>query len=131
MAFDIGGVISRYPEQMRALMLALVRGGAEVHVLTDMPRETARACLNANGFGFVTDGHLHCADWSEHGDLCKTRVCEAQRFDVLVDDRPDYVAAGEFIGLVTAPRPGRGYYAPEWRKPPAPTGEPETEGRDG
>ena len=36
MAFDIGGVLGKYPNVFRPMVSALQKGGAEVFVLTDM-----------------------------------------------------------------------------------------------
>jgi hypothetical protein len=36
------------------------------------------------------------------------------RIDILIDDRPDYCAEGDFIGLVLSPRPSVPYYHPAW-----------------
>lgn len=116
-AFDIGGVISRYPEQMRELMLAFQAAGTDVRVLTDMCPDDARASLNANGFDFMPDDKIHSADWTAHGDRCKSEVIRREGIDVLIDDRPDYCAEGDFIGLVLSPRPQKPYYATEWVNP--------------
>lgn len=131
-AFDIGGVISRYPEKMKDFMEALHRGGAEVMIVTDMNQADALACCRENGLmEFVghkgipkTDDVEHdwsirqswvvSADWSRDGDLCKSNVVEECEIDILIDDRPDYVATGDFIGLVLSPRPGVPYYAAGW-----------------
>lgn len=131
-AFDIGGVISRYPEKMKDLMEILHRGGAEVLIATDMNQADAIACCRENGLmEYVghkripkTDDLEHdwsvrqswvvSADWSRHGDLCKSEAMEEYEIDILIDDRPDYVASGDFIGLVLSPRPDVPYYAPGW-----------------
>ena len=114
-AFDIGGVISRYPECMRWLIAALIRGGAQVYVLTDMKKEDALAALRENQLiHLFAEDHVLSADWSDHGDLCKSVVCEREGIRVLIDDRPDYLAHGDFIGLALSPRPRVPYYHPTW-----------------
>jgi hypothetical protein len=113
-AFDIGGVISRYPAPMKLLMQALMDGGVDVHVLTDMCPDDAHTCLHDNGFEFIPNDNVHSADWTQHGDRCKTEVIHREGFDILIDDRPDYCAEGDFIGLVLSPRPQKPYYATEW-----------------
>jgi hypothetical protein len=131
-AFDIGGLISRYPNMMKELMSSLIRGGSEVFILTDMnPRDALAACRENGLMGFI--GHkgipksmdvehdwsireswILSADWSRHGDLCKSELMELYEIDILIDDRPDYAASGDFIGLVLSPRPDVPYYSPEW-----------------
>ena len=113
-AFDIGGLISRYPEQMKTLMQALIRGGIEVHIMTDMNPKDAMNAVLENGITFVDPRHVHSCDWSQHGDLCKTEMMAKMGIDVLIDDRPDYCASGDFIGLVLSPRAHVPYYHPTW-----------------
>lgn len=116
--FDIGGVISRYPKQMKELMKALIRGGVEVCILTDMNSKDAMNAVMENGFDFIYPDHIHSCDWSGHGDLCKTEVAARIGIDILIDDRPDYCASGDFIGLVLSPRPDVPYYHESWINKP-------------
>src|SRR4051812_9478510 len=104
-AFDIGGVISRYPRQMKALMRALIAGGIDVRILTDMNPTDAERARVENGLDFIGPDKVHSCDWSRYGDRCKTIVMEEQGISILIDDRPDYCAEGDFIGLVLSPRP--------------------------
>ncbi len=112
-AFDIGGCISRYPDLFRFLMYAVDVAGGETHILTDMNQDDARAAVNENQL-IVRPDRIWSADWSKDGDLCKTKVMEKHGFDVLIDDRPDYVATGNFVGLVLSPRPDIPYYHHDW-----------------
>lgn len=113
-AFDIGGTISRYPNEMKAMMIAFMAGGVEVHIMTDINPKDATKLIIANGLDFVPANHVHSCDWSTYGDLCKTQMMEQLGIDVLIDDRPDYCAAGNFIGLVVSPRPAVPYYHKSW-----------------
>lgn len=120
---DIGGVISRYPDQMKELIRVLDRGGAYVYIVTDMnPQDAALACCE-NGLDGSTSGveYVVSADWSKHGDLCKTIEAEEWGLDIMIDDRPDYVAEGDFIGLCLSPRPNVPYYHPSWVNKSTPT----------
>jgi hypothetical protein len=119
-AFDIGGVVSRYPTHMRELMYALKTAGQEIFILTDMNKKDAISAIQHNDLRAWTDSiplfdddHILSADWSAHGDLCKTKLMEEHGIHILIDDRPDYVAFGSFIGLVLAPR-AVPYYHPTW-----------------
>jgi hypothetical protein len=113
-AFDIGGLISRYPDEMKTLMHALTAGGVEVHIMTDMNSKDAWNAVLENGLDFIPANRVHSCDWSQYGDLCKTKMMEKIGIHVLVDDRPDYCASGDFIGLVLSPRPEKGYYHKTW-----------------
>jgi len=112
--FDIGGVISRYPEKMIQLMGILQMGGAEVYVITDIPFDIAVELCAKNHIAIAQDRIISC-DWGKHMDLCKTKACEELGIDFLIDDRPDYCAVGDFIGLVVSPRPLTAkYYHETW-----------------
>jgi hypothetical protein len=113
--FDIGGVISRYPAQMKELMRALTTGGVEVFLVTDMNKADALKAREANGLDFIPESNVLSANWNDHGDLCKTEVIRQYGLDVLIDDRPDYASSGDFIGLVLSPRPHVPYYHPTWK----------------
>lgn len=113
-AFDIGGVISRYPNEMKAMMKALWHNEVEVYILTDMNQQDAQAAREENDLFFIAPERVLSADWSKYGDRCKTVVCEEHGIDILIDDRPDYVAEGNFIGLVISPRPRVPYYHSSW-----------------
>ncbi len=117
-AFDLGGLISRYPGEMKTLMACLIRSGAEVFILTDMNHIDARRAITENNLGgFISadwSKHILSADWSKHGDLCKTILMEMHKINILIDDRPNYAAIGNFIGLVLSPRPHVPYYHNTW-----------------
>lgn len=115
--FDIGGVISKYPDIMKALMRALaVSPEHEVFVITDMPRAVAEKALAANDIP-CDDEHLLCCDFGAHQDMCKAIMAETHGIDMMIDDRPDYVATGFPLGLIVSPRPALPYEASSWKKP--------------
>lgn len=69
-AFDVGGVLSKYPDVFRPLFLALVNApGIEVHVISDMhPRQKVIDMCRDNGFlleGWDNeeDRRVHSADY--------------------------------------------------------------------
>lgn len=120
-AFDIGGVISRYPNQMKELMHDLWQSGNEIYILTDMNQVDAIACINENDLNYCVGDlfdrrpeRILSADWSKYGDRCKTVLMDKHDIDILIDDRPDYCAEGGFIGLTLSPRPGVPYYHETW-----------------
>lgn len=115
-AFDIGGVITRYPAEMKTLMRALQAGGIDVHIMSDIPMDTLRTLIELNDLAFIPVSNVHSADWAADQDMCKSKMCESLGIDMLIDDRPDYCAVGNFIGLVVSPRPATtSYYAEGWK----------------
>lgn len=114
--FDIGGVISKFPEPMKALMRALASSPEhEVFIITDMPIAIAKQMLECNNVPF-DDEHLICVDFSAHQDLCKSNLAETHGIDIMIDDRPDYVALGFQIGFIISPRPLLPYEHASWKK---------------
>jgi hypothetical protein len=113
--FDIGGTISKFPDQMLALMRALTTSAEfEVFIVTDMKREDAISSLEKNSI-VVDRDHLICADWSKNMDLCKSIVMKERGIDIMIDDRPDYITEGVPIGLALMPRPHLPYFHPTWK----------------
>lgn len=113
-AFDVGGVLSKYPDIMRCLIATLDRGGAEVVVISDMHPETQiRDMLARNGLHGLT---CYSADYTAHGEGCKAALCESLGVDVLVDDFIGYVATPGRppVRLLVMPDPSLPYYADSW-----------------
>lgn len=115
-AFDIGGVLSKFPFVFRKLLEALACGGVEVHVISDMHDVSKmRAMLEANHIR-IAPGRIHAADYVTHGDGCKAELCKALGIDVLVDDVIGYVdVPGAPVRLLVMPDASRPYYADEWK----------------
>ncbi len=118
-AFDIGGVLSKYPGQFRLLSRILDEAGIEVHIITDMhPKETVLEHLALNGFEFIPADHVHSADYDAYGEGCKAVLLEQLRIDLFVDDFIGYVAAGGApIRLLVMPDATRPYYHDDWHVP--------------
>lgn len=76
-AFDVGGVLSKYPDVFRPLLLALRDApGIEVHVISDMhPPAKIGLMLLANGIDLIYS-RVHSADYTTHGEMCKAVLCE-------------------------------------------------------
>lgn len=116
-AFDIGGVLSKYPAIMRALTTALVAGGTEVHVITDMHdhADVVRQ-IAANCFGHIPAANVHCADYAKFGEGCKAELLRKLNIDVFLDDFIGYVAAGGCpVRLLVMPDASLPYYSSEWK----------------
>lgn len=116
-AFDIGGVISKYPDLCRQLIWALDPDSAEIHVITDMhDREQVLAMLERNGLGWLEQKRVHCADYDKHGEGCKAVLCRELEIDIILDDFVGYVAVpGAPIRCLVMPDATRPYYADSWR----------------
>lgn len=114
---DIGGVISKYPAEFKALIRALSQSTEfEVFIITDMPKSDARIVLKDNHID-ICDSKLLCSDWIKDGDLCKTVLMKEHKIDIMIDDRLDYIMQGVHLGLFVIPRPESGYFAKEWNYP--------------
>lgn len=121
-AFDVGGVLSKYPEIFRPLLKLICRRGddpayeIEAHIISDMhPKELILDMLARNGFDFVPPANVHSADYREHGELCKAVLCEQLGIDMLIDDFPGYVACGQHVRLLVMPCPTEPYYHDDWK----------------
>jgi hypothetical protein len=115
-AFDVGGVLSKYPEEFRRLIDAFNDSdGVEVLVISDMhPEQKIREMLAANGFFGLP---CFSADYYSHGEACKAVLCERLGVDILVDDFIGYVATpGQpRVRLLVMPDPSLPYYADSWK----------------
>ena len=121
LAFDIGGVISKYPAEFRHLMQSLMQMNNEVFIITDMhdKREVMEA-LNMNGFGFVPEDKVFCADYTNQGEFCKAILLKELKIDALIDDFGGYVQWDSSLGpapirLLIAPDAFKPYWHPDWK----------------
>jgi hypothetical protein len=115
-AFDVGGVLSKYPETFKRLLAGLVKT-CEIHVISDMHDPAAIICmLDMNGFSDLVH-YVHSADYASEGEECKAALCEQLGIDILIDDFIGYVACPGKppVRLLVMPDPEKDYYAPEWR----------------
>jgi len=115
-AFDIGGVLSKYPAILRELAHALITGGAEVFVITDMRDHAGTlALLEANGFGFIPADRVRCAEYGRHGEGCKAELLRELGIQIMLDDFIGYVAEpGCPIRCLVMPDASRPYYDDSW-----------------
>jgi hypothetical protein len=115
--FDIGGVLSKYPEILRPVIKALLTSAeVEVHILTDMPMAMALSALKDNDIP-VPEKHVHACSYEKHGESCKAVKAADIGLDMLMDDHPGYVASlgAPKLRLLAMPDPGLDYYAPTWK----------------
>lgn len=85
-SFDIGGVLSKYPEVFKPMVETLQRGGAEVFVLTDMhDHEQSVRFVQGNGYNIPSD-HILNSDYDTHGEDCKAVLIKEHGIDIHIDD---------------------------------------------
>ncbi len=116
-AFDIGGVLSKYPGTFCPLLKALYGApGVEVWIISDMPAQKAIDMLRLNGLASLYH-RVRSADYATHGEECKAVLCRELGIDILVDDFIGYVATpgAPPVRLLVMPDPTRDYYAPGWK----------------
>ena len=119
-AFDIGGVISKYPQQMREVIWSLKTCGHETHVITDMhDKEDVLKQLKDNEFEHYFD-FVHCADYATHGELCKAVLLRDIKIDMFYDDFVGYTMWPPHFGpapirMLVMPDGYRPYWHPDWR----------------
>jgi len=115
--FDIGGVLSKYPEIFKPLIDALSKSqDIELHVLSDMfPVEKCQDwIINKNNLNIKSD-NIHSCDYNEHGELCKAIKCKELGIDIMIDDFVGYVAEGSPVRLLVMPDPHRPYFHDDWK----------------
>ncbi len=116
-AFDVGGVLSKYPAVFKPFMDALLTGGVEVYIISDMhPKAKILDMLQRNGIDLGA-ASVHSADYKTHGEACKAVLCRELGIDVLVDDFIGYVAEIDAppVRLLVMPDSSRPYYDDEWK----------------
>lgn len=118
-AFDIGGVLSKYPDEFREL-LRMLTPSFEVFVVTDMkPKSMVMETLKLNGFGiFFNEEHVHLADFDTYGEGCKYVIYQALEIDMVYDDHEAYLGLGGVpVRCLVMNDPYRPYWHPTWVLP--------------
>lgn len=115
-AFDIGGVISKYPEIFKKFIEAINQDKIELFILTDMhPKEKVKETLWMNGFGFA-DENILIADYTKYGEAAKAVLCKEYKIDIFIDDFIGYVNdTGAPIRLLLMPNSKLPYWADSWK----------------
>jgi hypothetical protein len=113
-SFDIGGVLSKHPNVFRPMVEALVRGGAEVFVITDIPDHAkAVALVRGNGYD-VAENRILNACYTDHAERCKEQLIREHKIDLHIDDFPAYCAHTACVSLLVWPNPDLPYYADDF-----------------
>lgn len=116
-AFDVGGVLSKFPEIFRRLLHGL-GPTVEIYVISDMsPRQAIVDALARNGLGWVPSGHIVSADYARLGETCKAEACKELEIDILIDDFMGYVSipGAPLVRLLVMPDASLDYYATTWQ----------------
>ena len=124
-AFDIGGVVSKYPAEFKLMIEALNRGGAQVFVISDMKKEKIIETLRLNKLlgdawdeDLIDESYVFSADYDVHGEGCKAILLEDLEIDMFFDDFIGYAAAGGCpIRLLVMPDASKPYWHEEWKTP--------------
>lgn len=119
-AFDIGGVLSKYPDKFRAFIVQLMHVGVEVYVVTDMQdTDKIYELLVLNDFGMIPKTNVYSADYMKHGEGCKAELLRELEIDLFFDDFLPYVAIpDDTIRCLVMPNQYKPYEAPEWKTLP-------------
>lgn len=119
-AFDIGGVISKYPIQFKRLYLSLEQEPSnECFVITDMhDKNKVVNILKENGFYFRKE-NVYCANYDKYGEMCKAVLLKELKIDIFIDDFVGYLwwdsSLGEApIRLLVMPDPTKPYLDKSW-----------------
>jgi hypothetical protein len=124
-AFDIGGVLSKFPKEIGVLIdiLGTRKDRVQLFVITDQhPKEEVLATLRANGFDWMDfdEDNVLCSDYEKHGDACKAVLLREHGVDILVDDHPGYLVwpwpTPAPLRLRVEPDPRRPYWHPSWNQ---------------
>lgn len=115
-SFDIGGVLSKYPEKFKPLVAALLTSkDIEVFVITDMhDHKQSVKFVQENGFDIPAERILN-SDYAKYGENCKAKTIEENNIDIHIDDFPGYCAHTKCINLFVWPNPELPYYADEFK----------------
>jgi hypothetical protein len=117
-AFDIGGVLSKYPEIFRPFALAM-KGSPDVElfVITDMHiRADVLETLKMNDFGFIPEENVHCADYETHGEGCKAVLLKELAIDIFFDDFIGYTVEPACpVRCLVMPDATRPYWSDDWK----------------
>lgn len=128
-AFDIGGVLSKYPNEFKSLISTLCRECVEdyhdVYIITDQhPKEAVVKSLTENGYinnylDSINVDNIYCADYSKYGEMCKAVLLKDLKIDIFIDDFPGYLNWNYGWGnpplrLFVWPDASRSYHHESW-----------------
>lgn len=115
-SFDIGGVLSKYPNEFRTMARALAASpDIEVFVITDMHiHDQSVGFVHSNGFEFIPAENILNSNYTDFGERCKEQTILDYGIDIHIDDFPGYCAHTNAINLFVWPNPNEPYYSDDW-----------------
>ena len=127
-AFDIGGVLSKYPKEFKQIIKCLHMGNldnlrfsteelVEIHIISDIkPKEKATKFVHDNGFA-IPYNRIHVADYEKYGENCKAVLCEELGIDIMIDDHMGYLnePGKPPVRLLVMPDQYKPYYHDSWK----------------
>lgn len=120
-AYDVGGVLSKYPEPFQKIIASLHHAGHDLYVITDMhKKDEVLKMLKDNGFGYIPEANVYCADYQTHGEMCKALLLRDLKIDLFFDDFVGYLSWDSSFGpapirCLIMPDGFRPYWATEWK----------------
>jgi hypothetical protein len=128
---DVGGVLSKYPNEWRRLIESLTGPEArcEVYVITDIsPISYVIEVLTDNGFiipdndyaySLIKPENVLSADYEQYGNYAKAVVMREKGIEVYIDDDEKYLQWDTVFGpqpllLKIVPDPLKPYWSDEW-----------------
>jgi acid phosphatase class B len=122
--FDIGGVISKYPEQFKRFFWDYFINKDypdRVYIITDQhPKEQVIKTLADNGFEFIFHDDIYCADYEKYGNMAKAVLIKELGLDIFIDDFDGYLQWDSSLGpqpilLKVMPDVYKPYWADSWK----------------
>ena len=137
--FDIGGVLSKYPEKFLQLIADLLgcdgqrNSDTEIYFITDqyLKELVIKTHIDNEFTGeFLTNKYIwqedydklvHCADYEKHGNMSKALLIKELGIDIFIDDFEAYLSWDSTLGpqpilLKVMPDVFKPYHAPTWKQ---------------
>lgn len=127
-AFDIGGVISKYPDELITLISEFNDEYTltEPCIITDQhPKEEVLKVLKDNHLydkRWFNEDNVYCADYKKYGEMCKAVLLRDLKIDIFIDDFAgylnwDYSWGKPPLRLLVWPDASRPYHDKSWVQP--------------
>ena len=119
-AFDIGGVLSKYPKEFKEVISHFAGEHENIFIITDQhPKQEVLETLRINGFDFILADNVYCADYAKYGEMCKAIILRDLKIDILVDDfmgylQWDYSWGKAPLRLLVMPDAQSPYWKEDW-----------------
>jgi hypothetical protein len=142
--FDIGGVLSKYPERFKEL-ISNFEFVTDIYIITDQhPKDKVLQVLIDNGWystyrsqgliaqtknefwdtyldGIIHPDNVYCADYEKYGNMAKAILIKELKLDIFIDDFEPYLAWDSTLGpqpilLKLMPDVFKPYWSPKWKQ---------------